>query len=139
MRKSSFLIGILILATALFFISIFMLILSFVPLESHSLYASATISSEKGGFDVNSTALTFGIVRLGGSSTRAISVSNSHAFPLVMRISAKGSIEPHLAYAPVLRLEPYETQRISFSLVASPDTPPGFYDGEVSFRFYPTR
>lgn len=139
MKTPTFTVILFVVAAALFFLSLFSFVTSLIPLESKTVYASVTISEERAGFDVNGTALTFGIMQPGGSVTRAISVSNPYAFPIVMRISTAGPIAPLLFHTKALRLDAGETERVSFSVLALEGVSPGFYEGDVTFTFYPSR
>lgn len=65
--KRTFIILLFVIAAALFFISLFSLFIVSTSLEKRMLDASVTISSNKGGFDVNQSALTFGIVTPGAA------------------------------------------------------------------------
>ncbi len=137
--KRTFTILLFVIAAALFFISLFSLFIVSTPLERRMLDASVTISSNKGGFDVNQSALTFGIVTPGSSSTRTVSVDNPYSFPIILRISSAGPIDPFLSYTSVVAIPVGESKRISFSIVSDQQTPLGFYPGQVTFTFYPGR
>ncbi len=87
----------------LFFVSIISLFLSsFLYLNYTSSFkkitysAFVTFSEEVNGFDVNSTALTFGSIVPLGSSRRQVSVKNPYPFPIIVNSEFSGSITPFL-------------------------------------------
>lgn len=106
-------------------------------LDKRTFYTSVNFSSGDVGFDVNGTALTFGMLKLGGSANRNIIFSNSYDFPVVLQISLEGSISPYMKYEPSVYVDKNETKKISFSVVSPWNADVGHYDGYVKFKIVP--
>src|SRR3989344_6160178 len=84
---------IVFIVSALFFLSYF------TPLSKSLFHASGTITEDLGGFDINSTALIFGSIALGGSSTRSILINNSYPFAIKVKLILEGSISDKIIYS----------------------------------------
>jgi hypothetical protein len=81
---------------------------SFYPVKMSSFFANAAVTQNTAGFDVNSSALTFGSVAIGGTSTRSISINNSYPFPVKVKVKAQGTISDKIsAIAPFKKPEIY--------------------------------
>jgi len=126
-----------------FFISfiIFLMSLSFyfyyiTPLAQSSFQASTIVTRDTGGFDLNSTALTFGSITLGGSSTRSILVNNSYSFPIRVEPVIEGSIQDLISYD-YLVIQPYQSASFSMTVFADLNKSLGKYIGNVSVRLFP--
>ena len=125
-----------------FFISLIVFLMSasvfyyyIVPIKKSLFPASVMVTKELGGFDVNSTALTFGSITLGGSSTRAVLINNSYPFPVRVKSKVEGPIS-ELIGSDFLVIWPNETSRFSFTVSSDPYTLLGNYSGNVSIRLY---
>lgn len=136
------------IAFAIFLISIGLSLISFFDkkanyqkeselLESREFYTSVNVTLNRGGFDLNKSALTFGKIALGGSATRSIIFENNYNFAVYAKISASGSIAELLSFNNIETIRMGETKRISFSVYANNETIPGFYDGKVKLDIYP--
>lgn len=130
------------IALGVFCLSVFVLIASLAgyflrsaPLQSQTFYTSVNVTDTL-GFDVNRTALTFGNIIRGGSSTRKIKIDNSYNFPVVVHVSADGNMKDLLNFEEELYLEQGETKSVSFSVFADDNASEGVYSGNVSFEFY---
>ncbi len=110
-------------------------LMNFRAIEKWDLFANVTVTNDKGGFELNknSTDLTFGKVKLGGASTRFIDFTNSYEFPVVLKMSAEGTIAP-LLHLEDIRFEKNEMKRISISVATTNETELGYYSGYVRFR-----
>lgn len=106
-------------------------------LETKEYYASVNITIDKGGYDLNASALTFGRVAKGGSSTRNLIVKNDYDFPIVAEISARGNIEPLLTFEKEILVKKGETRKVAFSAIARNETVPGFYSGFIEVKIMP--
>jgi len=97
--------------------------------EVRELYASIIVS-DKIGFDLNSTALTFGSTFRGGSSAREINIENSFGFPIEVEIHGKGDMEkfvrPSRHY-----IDKDEKKSIQIAAFVPEDTEFGKYEGNV--------
>jgi len=116
---------IVFIASALFFLSYF------TPLSKSLFHASGTITEDLGGFDINSTALIFGSIALGGSSTRSILINNSYPFAIKVKLVLEGSISDKIIYSPI-RIEPYKSSSFKMTFFSNLDDSLGDYDGNIS-------
>jgi len=129
----------LIVATLIFVVALAGFLISLLGwfaanLETREIFASVKITTDRGGFDLNASALTFGEIKIGGSSTRNVIFQNKYEFPVLVVISAEGSIKPFLSFDDAVLVNVNETKKIGFSVVSSIDTEPGTYSGKVKFK-----
>lgn len=129
-------------AIVLFIISLIILLLSIggfflnnKPVESIRLYASVNVT-DSAGFDLNSSALSFGNIVLGGSSIRNVIFENKHDFPVNVAISVEGDIKELLSYESPVIVESRETKKIPFSVVSSLSSERRDYSGSVIFQVF---
>ena|SRR3989338_976091 len=129
--------GLLLLA---FFISVVVFLMSaslfffyMTPVSKFSYQATAMVTEDSGGFDVNSTALTFGSVALGGSSTRAIFINNSYSFPVKVESVIEGSIARIIIPSSII-IQPFETSSFKITVFADLNASLGNYMGNVSIQ-----
>jgi len=129
--------NILVLA---FFISFIVFLMSLsiyffyiTPVYEFSYSATAYVTENVGGFDLNSTALTFGSIAVGGSSTRTILVDNYYSFPVRVEPHVEGTISKIISYQPLI-VGPNETSRFSFTVSADSFDLLGNYTGNVIIR-----
>ena len=106
-------------------------------LQNWELYSNVEVSADKGGFDLNTTALTMGIIKLGGASRRTINFTNDYDFPVLVKISAKGNITYLLQYETPVFVESGEKISIKFQATSTRETPVGEYEGFVKFKAVP--
>ncbi|MEK6811472.1 MAG: hypothetical protein AABX96_03115 [Nanoarchaeota archaeon] len=123
----------LFISFIVFLMSISLFVYYITPVSVSSFQASATVTEDLGGFDLNSSALTFGSIALGGSSTRSILVNNSYSFPIRVESVIDGSIAEMIVYGP-LTIQPYQTSSFQFSVFAGPNVSLGNYTGNISIR-----
>lgn len=91
---------------------------------------SNIIVSDKLGFDLNSTSLTFGNVLAGGSSSREITIKNDYGFPIQVYIEGKGEIKEFI----IPHKEEIKTggrEKISVTALVPENTKFGKYAGKV--------
>lgn len=123
------LIVILILA---FILNIYLFISLSKIIEIRELYASIIVS-DKIGFDLNSTALTFGEVIQGGSSTREISIENNFGFLIEVYVYGDNGMENFIIPAKE-RMEKDEKKSIKITAFVPEDTEFGKYEGKVIIK-----
>lgn len=104
-----------------------------VPLDSYEIQASVFIDFNKIGFDVNDSALTFGIVSPGGTSLRKIFIANNYKFPVRVKAISDGEIDYLLDYPAVTRVEPRQQATIPVTIVVPDNFSYGNYSGKVKF------
>ena len=137
---------IILVASIIVFVAVLLMfifaVLRFYPywagIDNYKIFASVEVTPNRAGFDLNSTALTFGLIRSNGtaSATRSIVYNNSRDFPVIMKISSEGNITQLLSYENNIRIEAYENKSIKFR-VSSPGPETGYYDGWVNFKVVP--
>ena len=107
--------------------------LGWPAVEKERVYASVNVS-DRIGFDVNGTALTFGSILPGGSSSRSVVFQNTYDFPLEGRVVVEGDIAEVLNVRERWRVPVDGETEIPLSVYAGDGTQRGFYDGFVVFR-----
>ncbi|HKL24204.1 MAG TPA: hypothetical protein VJ912_02630 [Candidatus Nanoarchaeia archaeon] len=108
----------IIIPILLFCISISIFFLLFLNNQSEIIEKKSTpISlniSDKAGFDLNKSALTFGNLIPGTSSEREIIIKNNYEFPLNVEIQVQGDIKKYLEYKKIVKIEPNKKKKINF-------------------------
>ena|SRR3989338_4821537 len=93
-----------------------------------------TVSPQAGiaGFDVNTSAISFGRVSQGASSIRAVSLTNLAQWPQEVSFIKWGKISGlvHLPPQPML-LPVNQSQEVNITFSPSTETAPGFYSGKL--------
>ncbi len=119
-----------------FLLSIYLLFTGPVSLQTTDIRASVFISEDIMGFDLNSSALTYGSIVRGSSSTKRISIQNDFLFPVRVRATFYGPISHFLEDSPDIEIFPGETSSMPFTLVTKYDSPLGKYEGFARILFY---
>lgn len=88
------------------------------------------------GFDVNSTALTFGALNPGGGGMREINVKNDYSYPVEMRLYVSEDIVSVLGVERSYVFQAGEEREIPVSISIPSDFPVGNYSGTVRFEMY---
>ena len=111
------------------------LISNFNILEKKEIFTSFTVS-EHVGFDLNNSALTFGLVQPGHSSSREIFIENNHDVSVLVIIQSKGDISDFLIVSEnSFYLNSGEEKKIDFSVILPKDLEFGKYEGEIEVIF----
>ena len=111
------------------------LINSLSILEKRQIYARIIVSDHY-GFDLNGTALTFGMTRPGGSSHRDLIIKNEYNKDVYVESYVKGEIRDFISISDndfVLRSD--ETKKLSFVVLIPEATEYGNYTGFVIMNF----
>ncbi len=108
-------------------------------LERRNFYTNVNITADTGGFDLNTTALTFGKIKIGGSATRNIIFENNYDFPVIVKINSEGSINQLLSYEKEVFVDEEETKKIGFSVTSKASDLLGYYDGFIEFKIIPAK
>lgn len=124
--------GIVIIAVALA-INIYNFI--YGPIEVRTLDARFTVS-DKLGFDVNTSALTFGIAFPGNSVSRSVFINNDEKFPVIVKIFSTDDVAPYLSVKNETVIMPGENKEIGFVLQIPKNMSFGDYSGKVIFKIY---
>lgn len=122
------------------FISLVVLIMSvsvyfyyITPLSEFSYTTTAFVNYDVAGFDVNTSAITFGSIVPGGTSTRSLIVNNSYSFPIKVEPEIDGSIVDILSFEPII-IEPYQISKFYFTAHADSIDYIGNYTGNIKIR-----
>lgn len=107
--------------------------------ERYTIFANATISPDKVGFEIlkDANVLTFGIIKASGTATREIMISNNYEFPLIAKISSSGSINYGLEYEKNILIGAGEEKRIPFTFRTNLTSTLGYYEGYVKIKLVP--
>lgn len=112
----------------------FLLILylnSLMVLEKEEIITTLIIGN-KTGFDLNTTALTFGMITLGSSSQRNLIIKNDYNLPIKVEFSVKGDIKKFLIFEKVISLEAGEEKTIGITAISPVDMGYGDYSGKMT-------
>jgi len=100
--------------------------------EKKTFYSKLVISDFY-GFDINGTALIFGVLMPGGSSSRSVSISNNYGHDIRVRAYVSGNISDFVFMDEndfIVRKN--EARNISFVARVPFNASLGTYEGEVS-------
>lgn len=104
------------------------------PIYTQTFFASVEVGNIM-GFDVNGSALTFGMVMPGGSSVRKLNFTNEYEFPVLIEVIGKGDIAGFLSAGKVM-VGKGEEKIISIGAYAQPNASYGVYSGNVSVMVF---
>ena len=100
--------------------------------EEKILPASVNITMNNIGFDLNSSALTFGKIIPYGDSTRNVIFQNNYEFPIIVEIESEGEIKKLISFEKEFNFEINETKKIPFFIKA--ESTENFYEGIIKFK-----
>ncbi|MBI2139984.1 hypothetical protein HYU14_03600 [Candidatus Woesearchaeota archaeon] len=106
--------------------------------DSYSLPMSLTVSDRLNivGFDVNTSALTFGRMGRGASSQRSIIITNAESRGREVWLSAEGPLAPWVSLSRNhFILQGNAQEEISATLYVPTDALPSNYSGKVNVLF----
>ncbi len=107
-------------------------LLNYKVIEIREIYSSVIVS-DKIGFDLNSTAITFGGVMPGGSSTRTLILENPYKFKIFIYACGEGEISRFIN--PVKEIiDAGEIKRIGISVNIPKNASFGKYEGKIVLR-----
>lgn len=108
------------------------LISNLIILDEKKIYTSVIIS-DHAGFDLNKTALTFGMTQAGGGASRSLIVKNNFKDRAKVMISAEGSISDFLSVSENhFILDAGEEKIIDFSVITPKGISEGKYEGVIT-------
>ncbi|RMD67608.1 hypothetical protein D6817_01100 [Candidatus Pacearchaeota archaeon] len=124
-------------------LSLLSLVFNFVRLFKHpvlevrEIYASANLTHDTWGIDLNDSSLAFGKVVVGSVQTRKVKVENGYGFEINVFASAEGKIAELLDFPAKTKVPKGESREIPFTLRAPARIPPQeeFFDGKVKLVF----
>jgi len=132
-RNYNFVVFILSIVTILL-VGFSIYLLSIKPLESHEFIVTFIVGGNA-GFDLNSSALTFGKIQKGMSSTRSLIVENSYDFPVQVKFLASKNIAEFI-FAENVVIEAKENVSIPVILTVSENLDLGNYSGNLKVELY---
>lgn len=107
-------------------------------IDEKDIFASVNVS-DRVGFDLNKSSLSFGSITPPGEASRDVVFDNNYNFPVLLSISSHGDIKPLLMHERFVRVESGEKKEIGFVARADGDTKQAYYQGRVNFRIIPLR
>ena len=101
-------------------------------IETKDIYAKVMVG-DKFGFDINGSALMFGMIVPGEStSTRTVTIKNHYETPVSIEIYAEGDIKDFLIVSENNFMLPVGAEKdLSFHVSVPEGTPYGDYEGNV--------
>jgi len=130
-KRNSLLIVLLIIAILVFIVNIYLFSKTSKILEVKQIDSSIIVSN-KIGFDLNSTSLTFGSVFPGGSSLRTVNFDNKYGFPVIVEIYGEGDMERFILEKKE-KIISGENRKIEITATAPENIDFGEYIGKVVF------
>jgi hypothetical protein len=106
------------------------------PVVSKVYETSFSVRPGMVGFDVNSTALTFGAIPPGGAGTRKLIVNNTEDYPVVVKIFASDEIADFYTAPVNITLGAGEGMKIPISVTVPEYVFEGNYSGNVKVEIH---
>lgn len=88
------------------------------------------------GFDLNASALTFGIIPPGGSSTRNMTIGNSRGFPIRAVVLVDKNLSSMIISERNVSVGAYDSRVVVFTLSIPSNYTLGNYSGSVLLKIY---
>lgn len=107
------------------------------PLYEFNYPVSGFVTEDTAGFDINTTAITFGSVIIGGTSTRSILVNNSFSFPVRVETETEGEISNLILYEPTI-IGPNQVSKFYLTFSANSSILIGNYTGNITLKLMRT-
>ena len=131
----------LIFAALIILLSIVSLVFSFVnylnkPIEKREFEVKFSVEEGRAGFDINGTALTFGIIPPGGGGTRKIDIENKYDFPVKVKFSISNNLADYLELPGEMFLEKGQKETAIININMPRDAEQTNYTGIFRIEFY---
>jgi len=131
-RNSKKILAATVVLVIVVFISVINLSFSPGVIEKKILLAKVIVG-DMYGFDLNSSALTFGMLVPGGTSSRGINLVNKYNREIKVDIYSEGDITKFIQVSENnFILKENEAKSVSFTATAPLDAPLGTYEGVIS-------
>jgi len=91
------------------------------------------------GFDLNSSALTFGKVTKGGSAVRGVTINNEYDFPIEVKVLMTEEIVKFFSVPSDVYIEPDKNSSFSVTLSVPEDLDFMEYSGKIRFFIFKKR
>lgn len=136
--KISLIICIAVVLAVVLFANFFAISSRLNLVQTEEVYAKVMIDNSASGFDLNTSALSFGKVGAGGNAVRNVSIMNNFNFSIIATYSAEGNISRFIksGYG---EIEKGESKDMAINLYVREGSKEGFYDGKVIFRIYKSK
>ena len=131
-----------IISYALLIIAIILVVISFFPtlsnkpLDTVEFPIEFTVVEHGGGFDVNTTALTFSLIAPGNAAERPVSLDNNYDFPIEVRVLVSENIVDVVNVSSSTVVNPGENITIPVRIEVPQSYLPGKYSGKIRFEMY---
>jgi hypothetical protein len=129
------LICLLFLIVLINFILVFSLLHFYKPVMVKNVDVTYIVGGSI-GFDVNTTALTFGKMPRGSSSMRSIKLDNTYDFPVRAVFIPAEDVKDLLTLPPTLYMSPHSSEEVAFVLTVPLNYSFGNYSSSLSIVFY---
>ncbi|MBI2451578.1 hypothetical protein HYV50_00700 [Candidatus Pacearchaeota archaeon] len=106
------------------------------PIETKEFDVRFSVKNEVGGFDLNGTALTYGIIPLGGAGVRTVIIGNYHEFPVEVKILANREIFDFIDAPEKIFLGAGEEKNVTIRIEIPEDAEEKEYNGKIRFDTY---
>ncbi|HLC87023.1 MAG TPA: hypothetical protein VJH65_01970 [Candidatus Nanoarchaeia archaeon] len=103
-----------------------------IIIDKSEIFVSVEVANVS-GFDLNTSALTFGKLVPGAKSSRKIEIKNNYNFPIVVEFDSEGNINELLGYDKLIYINPNEAKEAGFIINTYLNTTQGVYIGIVSY------
>jgi hypothetical protein len=102
---------------------------------TYIVYDSSLIVGDHVGFDLNSSALTFGMIGLSGTAERGVIINNNNSFSQRVKIYTRGNISQFLLVSQNNLIVPPNTEKqVDFIASIPADIEFGQYSGQVRVK-----
>lgn len=91
--------------------------------------------SDHPSFNVDTDFINFGKGTSSGSNTRTIVLSHTYSKPLLISFQKSGNISAFVNLPEEFYLEPSLSKEVNLNAIVPPETPQGYYDGELRVYF----
>src|SRR3989344_5278078 len=132
---------ILIFAALIILLSVVSLVLSFIkylnkPIEKREFEVKFSVESGRAGFDINGTALTFGIIPPGSGGIRKIDIENKYEFPIKVKFFVSKNLENYMNFPQKIILEREQKETVSININVPRNAEQTNYTGIFKIEFY---
>jgi len=126
--------GTLLILTIIILLSVFYFNKPLI-LDEKDLIVELTVG-EPASFDVNGSALIFGIIPPGSRGNRDLTLKNNYGAPVLAEFSISGNVSSLIVFNESVGLGFNETKTLKISTVSIQDEPYGNYSGIFTIEFY---
>ncbi len=134
---------ILIFAALIILLSIASLVFSFInysnkPIEKREFEVKFSVEAGRAGFDINGSALTFGIIPPGGGGTRKIDIENKYDFTIKVKFLISENLADYMELPKEMFLKKGQKETVSVNVNMPRNAEQTNYTGKFRIEFYKT-